>query len=65
MKDEETKIKYPATCIVHWASGPINCCQEHANQLIGIGRVLGSHVISTILLEPSECINCVNEAKNK
>lgn len=22
--------KYPATCVVHWPSGPVNCCDNHA-----------------------------------
>lgn len=58
------KIKYPATCVVHWATGPVECCDEHARQLIGLGNMLGSHVVATKLSGKAECSNCVNEAKS-
>ena len=55
------EIKYPATCVVHWATGPVNACEKHAQQIITMGRVLGTHVVATKLEEPAECKNCVNE----
>lgn len=55
---------YPASCIVHWATGPVPCCDDHARALIGLGRFLGTHVAATSLTEPSQCTNCVNEAKD-
>ena len=57
------EIKHPATFVVHWATGPVNACVEHANKIIGIGRFLGTHVVATKLSEPAECENCVNENK--
>lgn len=57
-------IKYPADRVVHWATGPVNCCEEHGRQLVGLGNMLGSHIAVTKLEEPAECSNCVNEAKN-
>lgn len=59
-----SEVKYPATQTVHWATGPVNCCDEHASQLITLGTVLGTHVVATHLLEPSECSNCKNEANH-
>lgn len=58
---EET-IKYPADRVVHWASGPVNTCEEHGNQLLTVAKVLGTHVAVTTLDEPAECKNCVSEA---
>ncbi len=52
----------PATHIVHWPTGPTACCDDHARQLIGLGRFLGAHVVATTLAEPAECANCANEA---
>lgn len=61
MKDKPT-TKYPATCIVHWSSGPVLCCDKHARCLIGLGKMLGAHVVATKLEGVAECKNCVNEA---
>lgn len=58
----EEKMKYPATCVVHWATGPVNACDYHANALIKLGAFMGSHVVATKILAPAECANCVNEA---
>ena len=56
------KIKYPATCVIHWASGPVFCCDKHAKGLILVGEHLGTHVVATKLDKEAECSNCVNEA---
>lgn len=53
--------KYPATVIVHWPSGPLAACDKHANALIGISKILGSHVVATKLEEEADCTNCRNE----
>lgn len=58
-----TDIEHPATCVAHWPSGPTNCCEKHARELVGLGRFMGTHVPVTTLLTPSSCDNCVNEAK--
>ena len=55
------EIEYPATMTVHWPTGPVDCCDEHGSQLIGLGNFLGSHVVATHLLSPAECVTCVNE----
>ena len=57
----ENKIKYPASCVVQWTTGPVNCCEKHGQALAGLGRMLGSNIVITRLLEESECKNCVNE----
>ncbi len=60
----ENEIKYPATVIVHWATGPVPCCQNHANQLIGLGKFMGGHTVVTEGTDPdAECENCINEDK--
>ncbi len=55
--------KYPATCVVHWPTGPVNCCEKHAKGIIKLGNHLGSHIVATKLTEKAECSNCVNENK--
>ena len=54
--------KYPATCIVHWPSGPVNACDEHAGALRALSGMLGGHIVMTKLESPAECSNCRNEA---
>lgn len=62
----KTKIKYPAPFVAHWATGPVNCCEEHANQLVGLGNFMGSHVAVTHSTDSdAECTNCINEEKDK
>jgi hypothetical protein len=61
MKDTK-KNKYPATCIVHWPSGPVYACDYHARALIAMGEFLGGHTVATKLDKPAECPNCVNES---
>lgn len=60
----ETTIKYPATCNVHWATGPVPCCDKHAKELIHLGKFLGGHVVATKLESEVECSNCVNENRD-
>ena len=57
------KIKYPATHIVHWISGPCYTCEKHASQLVGIGNVLGGYTPVSLADKGHECMNCVNENK--
>ena len=56
------ELKYPATKTVHWPSGPVYACDNHAAQLVGLARFLGSHVGVTIAPDNSECGNCKNES---
>ena len=60
---KETKTKYPASCVAHWATGPVNCCEKHARGLVALGNILGTHVAITKLEEEAECVNCKNESK--
>ncbi len=55
------KKKYPATCVVHWPTGPVNCCEEHAQGLVALSHHLGSHLAVTKLTEKAECSNCISE----
>jgi len=48
------KIKYPADRVVHWATGPVNTCEEHGRQLVGMGKFLGTHVAVTKLEKPAD-----------
>jgi len=50
-----------ATCLVHWPTGAVPCCDAHAKALIGLGKMLGSHVVATKIEEETECTNCKNE----
>ena len=60
-KVKENKVKYPATCVVHWPSGPVNACDQHARGIIALGNMLGSHMIATKIEGEAECSNCVSE----
>jgi len=55
--------EYPATHTVHWATGPVDCCEDHAAQLVGLGGMLGTHTAVTEATEGAQCINCINENK--
>lgn len=54
---------FPATHVVHWPSGPVVACDKHAKLMKALGEHLGGHIALTLITEPAECINCVNEAK--
>ena len=54
------KIKFPATKTVHWPTGPVNCCENHARALAGLGRFMGSHIAVSTAPEGAECGNCKN-----
>lgn len=56
------EIKFPATKIVHWPSGPVAASDDHAKQLLVLAAMLGSHVGVTVARDGSECGNCRNEA---
>lgn len=58
-------MKFPATKTCHWATGPVDACDEHARQIVNLGAFLGAHVAVTKLEKPSECQNCINEAKTE
>ena len=57
----DTRKRYPATCMVHWPTGPVPCCHKHANGLLALAGMLGSHVVSTVIEDGPECTNCLNE----
>lgn len=53
--------KYPATVVVHWPTGPVDCCERHAEELVALGNFLGVHTAVTKAEEGAECSNCVSE----
>ena len=55
--------QYSATCIVHWPTGPVMACLEHARQLVAVGKALGTYVYSEETDEVGECKNCKNKSK--
>lgn len=62
----ETNLKdFPATVLVHTINGAIPACDMHANTIIEIYEALGAHVNKTPLLEPTHCVNCINEGLRK
>jgi hypothetical protein len=56
---------YPATKIVHWPTGPVNACNDHAAQLVNLARFMGTHVAVTAAPDGAECINCKNKASKE
>lgn len=65
IQKKRIKLKFPATRVVHWATGPVHCCEQHAKGLLVIGGILGGHTPVTPSDGLHECSNCVNEAKVK
>lgn len=60
MADEKAVQK--AALTVHWATGPVLCCIEHADKLIALGQFMGQHTPATPYAGNAPCVNCVNEA---
>jgi hypothetical protein len=56
--------QFPATKTAHWPSGSTHACDDHAAQLVGLARFLGSHVCVTLAPHRAECANCKNESTN-
>ena len=56
-------MKHPATKTVHWPTGPVHACDEHADKLVRLANFLGSHVGVEDAPQDSTCMNCVNEHK--
>ena len=51
------------TKTVHWPGQSIDCCDKHAAIAIRAGNAMGFNLTVEPVKEVSECINCVNEAK--
>lgn len=60
-----TKTKFPTTHVVYWVTGPVECCEEHAKQLVGLAKFMGqSHIAVSKSTDPdAECSNCINESE--
>lgn len=54
---------HPASVIVHWPTGPVAACVDHAEKLVAMAKLLGSHVGVTPCVVPTACENCVNKSK--
>lgn len=52
---------FPATITVHCPSGPVNCCEDHAEKVVGLMRFLGVNVAQTTPPDGAQCGNCINE----
>lgn len=63
MKTE--KLKHPTTKIVHWPTGPVQCCDKHADEVVKLGSFMGAYTPVSYDHSPTECKNCVNENKDK
>jgi hypothetical protein len=56
-------VSYPAYYIVHCATGPVFCCDDHMQKLVGLQRFLGVHAHVETIADAGECGNCVNESR--
>jgi len=67
MKEEEKATEFfEAPYVVHWPTGPVECCEKHMKGLMTINKALGGmHIAITNNTEPLEkqCQNCINESK--
>ena len=63
---KKKEVKYPAGFEVHTPSGITYACKIHAEQIIGLMRVMGVHANANIIFDlDKECMNCKNEAEEK
>lgn len=62
---DKPHIKFPATQTVHTPSGPTNACDKHASAARALFSFMGGHVVSTELMYPTECDNCLNQDKSR
>lgn len=55
--------KNPTTHVVHWVTGDVECCEEHARQLVSLAKFMGNNNIkvSESTDANAECSNCENE----
>lgn len=58
-------MNYPADYIVHCVNGPVVCCHNHMQKLVGLQRFMGAHVQVETIADQGTCGNCVNEAKSR
>lgn len=58
-------MSFPAVCTVHTVNGPTHCCAKHAAALKTLMSFMGASTNMTVLEEPQECANCLNEAKGR
>lgn len=52
------KDDHPATKMVVWPTGPVYVCDKHAEQLIKLGRTLGTSVTVSDVDGSHQCTNC-------
>ena len=60
---KDTRMDFPATKIAHWPGRDTACCDEHAVQIQGVGKVIGYPVSFTAAPEGAQCDNCINSNK--
>jgi len=53
----------PAIFTAMWPNQPVNVCEEHARQLVSVGRAIGLQVPLIPYIGDDECINCRNKTK--
>ena len=56
------QLEYPATATVHWPSGPVDACHQHARELVALSSFMGAHVAVTHAPAGAQCSNCMNES---
>lgn len=57
------KVIEKAAVVVHWPSGPVLVCLNHAKQLQALGSHMGVHVHVEPYSGDEPCTNCVNATK--
>ena len=55
--------EFPASKAVHWPSGVVYACDEHARGIVKLGEFMGSHIPVSYAPPGSQCCNCINESK--
>ncbi len=61
----KTKPIEKAALTVHWATGPVLCCIDHAEKLIALSKIMGQHTPAMPYAGDEPCVNCVNEEKKR
>ncbi len=48
-----------------WPNQPVDVCEKHAQALTNVGAAIGLYVPLLTIAYDADCINCVNEVREK
>ena len=58
-------VKFPASLVIYYPSGPVPCCARHAQQLVRVLEIMGHFAVCGPAVAGAECSNCVSEGNRQ